>query len=208
MRETQSEDESIWPRGAMLAGVAALSLALSAGLLPVVSAWEAAFSGYLFCTMALITWIDRRHFIVPDVLSLPAVAIGLLASTIIAPAGNWYSGMTEGLAGAVIGGGTLFLLRAAYFRLRGIEGLGLGDVKLAAAAGAWLGPAALAPACLVAALAGLLSVMVQAAVGGREALNARSPVPFGSFIAPVIFAFWMIRILEDVPFWWEDLLMR
>jgi leader peptidase (prepilin peptidase) / N-methyltransferase len=188
MREAQSEDESIWPRPSVLAGVAVLSLALSAGLLPVVSPGAAVFSGYLFFTMALITWIDRRHFIVPDVLSLPAVAIGLLASTIIAPAGNWSSGMTEGVTGAVIGGGTLFLLRAAYFRLRGIEGL--------------------APACLVAALAGLLSVMVQAAVGGREALNARSPVPFGSFIAPVIFAFWMIRILGDVPFWLENLLLR
>jgi leader peptidase (prepilin peptidase)/N-methyltransferase len=201
MREAQSEDESIWPSGAMLAGVAALSLALSAGLLPVVSAWEAAFSGYLFFTMALITWIDRRHFIIPDMLSLPAIAIGLLASAIIAPYGDWSGAVTEGLAGAVIGGGTLLLVRATYFRLRGIEGLGLGDVKLAAAAGAWLGPAALAPACLVAALAGILGMLLQAAVSGREALTARSPVPFGSFIAPVIFAFWMIRILDDVSLW-------
>ena len=71
-----------------------------------------------------------------------------------------------------------------------------------------LGPAALAPACLVAALAGILGVLLQAAVNGRQVLNARSPVPFGSFIAPVIFAFWMIRTLEDVPFWWDELLMR
>jgi leader peptidase (prepilin peptidase)/N-methyltransferase len=208
MGDEQTEDGSIWPRPAMLAGLAALALVLSAALMSAVSFWTAAFSAYLFFTMAVITEIDRRHFIIPDVLSLPAVGLGLLASSVLSPDSDWLAGMTEGLAGAIIGGGTLFLLRAAYFRFRGIEGLGLGDVKLAAAAGAWLGPAALAPACLVAALAGILGVVLQAALGRGTVINARHAAPFGSFMAPVIFAFWILQVLDEDVFWLDALLLR
>lgn len=204
----QSEGDSIWPSAVALGGVAALSVAVFAFLMTAVSFVTAAFGAYLFFTMAVITGIDRRHFVIPDVLSLPALGIGLLASAVFAPDGDWFAGLTEGLAGAVIGGGTLLLLRAAYFRFRGIEGLGLGDVKLAAVAGAWLGPATLAPACLAAALAAILGVLLQAALGGGKMINARRPVPFGSFMAPVIFAFWIMQILEICIFGLDFLPMR
>ncbi len=184
-----------------IAWVAGLSLALLGGLLFLVPPVLAALSAYLFFTMALITLADLRHFIIPDVLSLPAIPIGLVASALVHPDGDWRAGVTSGLAGAAIGGGTFFLLRAAYFCIRGIEGLGLGDVKLAAAAGAWLGPAALAPACLMATLAAIAGVLIHAACSGHKRLQPRHHVPFGSFIAPTILAFWMGRILSPVPLW-------
>jgi prepilin signal peptidase PulO-like enzyme (type II secretory pathway) len=69
-------------------------------------------------------------------------------------------------------------------------------VKLAAVAGAWLGPAALAPACLAATLSAIAALLLNAAINGRGALHPRRSVPFGSFIAPAILVFWMLQIFS------------
>lgn len=177
--------------------VGLLSVALFAGLLALLPPTAAAFTACLFFAMALITLADFRHFIIPDVLSLPAIPIGLAANAMILKEGDWVSGLSDGLMGAVLGGGAFLLLRSLYFRLRGVEGLGLGDVKLAGVAGAWLGPAALAPACLVAALAALAAALL---LSGRRKLHARLHLPFGSFIAPAIFLFWLMALAGLPPF--------
>ena len=150
--------------------------------------------------MALITLIDFRHFIIPNALSFPSVPLGFLANIAVFHPDDWMGGALESLVGAVLAGGSFYLLRALWFRLRGIEGLGLGDVKLAAVAGAWLGPSLLAPACLAAALAGLAAVLVLFLVPGRR-MAMGDHIPFGSFIAPVILLFWAWRVAEAVPFW-------
>lgn len=157
-------------------------------------------TGVLALLMALITLTDLKHFIIPNVLSFPAVPLGVVANIAVFHAGDWTTGLTESVLGAVLAGGSFYLLRAMWFRLRGFEGLGLGDVKLAAVAGAWLGPALLAPACLVSALAGLAAVIVMALLPGRT-VRMKDEIPFGSFIAPVILLFWVWRVLETVSFW-------
>jgi leader peptidase (prepilin peptidase) / N-methyltransferase len=182
-------------------GASGLSLAFLAGLLFLVPPVTASLSAYLFFTMALITLVDLRHFIIPDLLSLPAIPIGIAASAVVFPQGDWLAGVTSGLAGAFIGGGAFYLLRTAYFMVRRVEGLGLGDVKLAAVAGAWLGPAALAPACLAATLSAIAGLLLHAAINGRRTLDPRRTVPFGSFIAPTILVFWMLRIFSPTPLW-------
>lgn len=201
MTGMQPEDHTPKLGAATLMWTAGLSLAVFAGLLFYVPPLTAALSAYLFWSMALITVADLRYFIVPDVISLPAIPVGLAASAILHPEGDWLTGLTSGLIGAAAGAGALYLLRAAYFVLRGVEGLGLGDVKLAAVAGAWLGPEALAPACLVATLSALVAVLVHAAVSGRSKIAARRYVPFGSFIAPTIVVFWLERTLSAAPIW-------
>ena len=195
MGEIQSEEGSIWPSPTVWGVVAFLALALFGLLLFIASAWAAGFSALLFFLMAMILLTDLRAFIVPDVLSLPAIPLGILANAMLAPAETVAAVVTESLAGAVIGAGVLYLLRAVYFRLRNIEGLGLGDVKLAAVAGAWLGPGALAPACLLAALAAFICLGVMAVLKGRNLLHARMPVPFGSFMAAAIVLVWIGQIL-------------
>jgi leader peptidase (prepilin peptidase) / N-methyltransferase len=182
-------------------GTLGLSFAVFAGLLLLVPPVTAALSAYLFFTMALITLVDLRHFIIPDLLSLPAIPVGVAASAVAVPGGDWLAGFTRGAAGALIGGGAFYLLRASYFRVRRVEGLGLGDVKLAAVAGAWLGPSALAPACLAASLSAIAALLLQAAISGRRALHPSRTLPFGAFIAPVILVFWVLRILHPEPFW-------
>jgi leader peptidase (prepilin peptidase)/N-methyltransferase len=181
--------------------VGLLSLALFTGLLTLVPPVAAAFTAGLFLAMALITLADLRHFIIPDMLSLPAIPVGVAANALILQEGDWLMGIREGVLGAVLGGGAFLLIRSLYFHLRGAEGLGLGDVKLAAVAGAWLGPAALAPACLVAALSALAGVLLHAGFCGRRTLHARLHIPFGAFIAPTIFLFWLLALAGITPFW-------
>lgn len=162
--------------------------------------WAAAVAtGLLAVIMALITLADLRHFIIPDLLSLPAIPLGAIANVVVFHGGDWPGGLTESLVGAVLGAGTFYLLRSLYARLRKREGLGLGDVKLAGVAGAWLGPVPLASVCLVAALAGLAAVLVMALLPGRR-LAATDFIPFGSFIAPSILLFWLWRVLADAPY--------
>lgn len=179
------------------AGFAAVVTAAAFAFMPPVAAVA---TGVLALLMALITLIDLRHFIIPNALSFPALPLGAVANILVFHADDWMGGLTESILGAAIAGGSFYLLRALWFRLRDFEGLGLGDVKLAAVAGAWLGPALLAPACLAAALAGLGGVALLALRPGRR-IDLQDEIPFGSFIAPVILGFWVWRVLEQVSFW-------
>lgn len=175
--------------------LAAVVLAAGFMLLP----WTAAVAtGLLALLMVLITLADLRHLIIPDVLSLPAIPLGAMANIVVFHDGIWLEGLSESVIGAVLGAGTFYLLRAAYARLRKVEGLGLGDVKLAGVAGAWLGPAPLASVCLVAALGGLVTVLVMALMPGRK-LSTTDYIPFGSFIAPAILLFWLWRLAAEIP---------
>lgn len=178
-----------------LAATVVFAVAITVACFLILSPLAAVATGVLALIMALITLIDARHFLIPDLLSLPAIPLGAIANIAVFHGDDWAAGLTESVLGAVLAGGSFYLLRALWFRLRKMEGLGLGDVKLAAAAGAWLGPGLLAPACLASALAGLVAVTVMALLPGRR-LGMADQIPFGSFIAPVIVLVWLARTLD------------
>lgn len=144
--------------------------------------------------MALITLADMRHFRVPDVVSLPAIAVGALANVAVFHSADWRGGLYESVIGAGLASGAFYLLRAAYYRFRGVEGLGLGDVKLAAVAGAWLGLEPLPMLVLVAAIAALAAVLMRAIMTPGVRIDRSSAIPFGSFLAPAILLFWLWRL--------------
>ena len=136
---------------------------------------------------ALLGWallallaLDAEHHWLPDRITLPLLALGLLLG-----AGD----LADRLLGAAIGGGALLLLALAYKALRRREGLGLGDVKLMAALGAWLGPLLLGPLLLGAALLGLMMAAAMK-VGGRE-LPSGGRIPFGACLAAAAFPLWL-----------------
>lgn len=183
-----------------IAGCGAFALVAAITMLFLVAPLAAVATGVLALIMALITITDLKHFIIPNALSFPAVVLGVLANIAVFHPDEWMAGLTESLLGAVLAGGSFYLLRAMWFRLRGFEGLGLGDVKLAAVAGAWLGPALLAPACLASAVAGIAAVGIMAMLPGRR-ITLRDEIPFGSFIAPMILLFWIWRILDAAANW-------
>lgn len=162
-------------------------LELAAG---VVVVWAAfLLEGWLFWATCGLGWtllalaaIDLRSFILPDRLTLPLIAAGFAVAYAIDPAQ-----LPDHLIGAATGFGLLYLIGWLYRRIRGRAGLGLGDAKLLAAAGAWLGWAALPSVLLIAAVTALLGVAVWR-LSGRT-LVAADPVPFGAFLA---FGFWIV----------------
>ncbi len=135
-----------------------------------------AASGLFGWLLIVLVDTDLRHQILPDSLTAALLASGLLAALLLPE-----PGLAEALSGAAAGAGSFFLLRVLYFRYRGIEGLGLGDVKLMAGLGAWLGTSWLPLLVIVAAAAGLLSALLRAWSDGAR-VSATSAVPFGAYL--------------------------
>ena len=167
--------------------VSGLTGLASLALLPVPAAIAVAIAGWMLLAMALV---DLRHMILPDSLTLPLLAGGLVLAVVAGHLLPDWPGPTAmmAFAGAATGLGGFFLVRETYRRLRGREGLGLGDVKLMGAAGAWLGPEPLAHVLLIGALAGLATAFRRGV-----SLDSADAVPFGPALA---FAFWIVLLFS------------
>jgi leader peptidase (prepilin peptidase)/N-methyltransferase len=98
------------------------------------------------------------------------------------------------IAAAGVAFGVLYGVREVYWLLRKREGLGLGDVKLASAGGAWLGPAGLGPLLLCACLMAF-TVIIGRALVTRTTLKGATEIPFGAFLAPSIWLIWTAQQL-------------
>ena len=118
--------------------------------------------------------IDLQHRILPNVITLPGIVAGFIASLFFPP--GWLSS----LIGLVAGGGVLLLIAEAYYRTRGQEGLGMGDVKMLAMIGAFLGWPLMLLTLVLASFAGSLVgvLMLATGKGGMQAA-----LPFGTFLA-------------------------
>ena len=173
-----------------LCGVAALPVAAYAWML--VPPLAALAAGYMGFTVLAIALADQRKFIIPDPLSLPAIPLGLMVAYLTYPE-DWRAVLQNHAAAAVLAAAVLYLVRLAYRTIRGAEGLGLGDVKLAAGAGAWLGLEPLPVTLLVATGAALCAVLLRRLWRHQETVTAQTPVPFGSFLAPSILIVWFVR---------------
>jgi leader peptidase (prepilin peptidase)/N-methyltransferase len=178
--------------GPMAAAVAALALAVAAVSFRLFASDTALVACLFGWAMLAVAVSDAQRFTIPDVLSLPAIPLGLLASGYLLDPSRSQLVEWGHVAGAGLGGGLFWLVREAYFRLRGREGLGLGDVKLAAAGGAWTGWEHLADVVLLAATPALAFAMALAALR-RRGLTGTERVPFGAFLAPAIWAVWVLR---------------
>jgi len=126
------------------------------------------------CAMLVLFFIDLEHQILPNVITLPGIVIGLAVSAGLPP------GVMQSVLGALLGGGVLWAIAELYVRLRGIEGMGMGDVKMLGMIGAWLGAPLMALTLVLASFAGAL-VGVGLMVAGRGDLQRR--LPFGTFLA-------------------------
>ena len=131
------------------------------------------------CAMLVLGAIDWRHRILPNIVTLPGAVLGLALSLHLEP------GLPDALAGVVVGAGVPLAVARIYYRVRGAEGLGMGDVKMLAMIGAGLGWQAALLAWRIASLLGSLAGLAIIATGRG---NARYPLPFGSFLAVAAFA--------------------
>jgi leader peptidase (prepilin peptidase) / N-methyltransferase len=143
--------------------------------------WISALLGWALLCLATI---DARYFLLPDELTLPLIVAGPLAALVLAP-----DRLSADLIGAAVGFLAFLTLRYAYRRWRGREGLGFGDVKLAAVVGAWVGWDGIPSVVLIAAVAGLAVAAVSALRGA--ALARDSEVPFGTYLCLGLWLVWL-----------------
>ena len=146
--------------------------------------WLTCLLGWTLLTAA---WIDIRAMILPDVLTLPLLLAGLIVTAAISPDALTDRALAAGLGYLVLAGTAL-----AYRRLRGRDGLGLGDAKLLAALGAWLGLNGLPGVLLLASCSGLLAAGAALLLGKR--VTATTAIPFGPFLA---LAGWLVWLYAD-----------
>jgi len=133
------------------------------------------FLFFFAAALVAVAWIDLDFRIIPDEISLGGLAIGLLGSFFLPVT------LPQALLGAAIGGGVLWGLGWAYEKSTGVEGMGGGDVKLAAMIGAFLGPGGVVFTLFLASLMGTI------VGGGMMALSGagrKTALPFGTFLAP------------------------
>ena len=159
-----------YPLTELLCGAWAVLVTIKLGavpILPLVALWG-------FILIALM-WIDLDFQLLPDALTLPGTLIAL-AAVLPLPGGPHHA-----LLGIVVGSGLLWLLAWGYFRVRRVEGMGGGDIKLAAMFGALLGWQLTLVTLFLAALAGTVWGAILMA---RRTGTGQTALPFGTLLCP------------------------
>jgi leader peptidase (prepilin peptidase)/N-methyltransferase len=124
--------------------------------------------------MVALIFIDFDHQILPNRITLPGTAVGLALS-----GPRTEISFVEAVLGACLGAVLLFLVAEVYFRLRKLEGLGMGDVKMMAMVGAYLGWKGVLLTLFLGSLSGsLVGLMVMA----RSQGDLKTKLPFGTFL--------------------------
>jgi leader peptidase (prepilin peptidase) / N-methyltransferase len=168
--------------GAVGAGAVLASIAAAPGC-------RGAAGAILAGLMLAIAVVDHRRMIIPDELNVLAFIAGLIAAGVGAEATPAIA-ILHGLVRASLMFALFFGFRAGYRALRGVEGMGLGDVKLAAVAGLWLDWAGLPAVVEIAALSAL-AVALCACIRG-DGFDPKARLPFGTFFAPAIWICWLL----------------
>lgn len=150
--------------------------------------WAGCILGWALLGAALV---DARHLLLPDILVLPLIPAGILLHVWIVP-DRWI----DHLIGAAVGYLMFAGVAALYRRFRGREGLGMGDAKLLAAAGAWVGWAGLSSVIFLGAAFGLLTALVLYFTG--RAIDRAAELPFGPALAVAFWLVWLYGPLAPV----------
>jgi leader peptidase (prepilin peptidase)/N-methyltransferase len=137
-------------------------------------------AGVSFALLSLaslvLAWIDLRKGVIPDWLNLAIAFCGLVRAAVLDGAAAALTAGCEGIAvGAIV-----WALRWLYFRLRRVQGLGLGDVKLLAASAVWIGVIGVPMQILVAALTALAAAATLQLAG--RPVTRQTSLPFGPFL--------------------------
>jgi leader peptidase (prepilin peptidase)/N-methyltransferase len=184
-RVTFRIDERAWPAALVLLYAVPALAAWGGGA---VSARVLLLSLLLGGTLIALTEIDRTSFRLPDRLTLALVVGGLAAAAVNGNDVLWH------LFSAALGLALIVLTDQIYRAVRGVAGIGLGDAKLFAASGAWLGAEGLPSVLLWACASALLVVVLGRAMGRR--LDAQTAIPFGPFLALGTWIVWCLGPLN------------
>jgi leader peptidase (prepilin peptidase)/N-methyltransferase len=212
-RGCKTKISPMYPLVELLTGLLFLGCFYAFGIGVETGKW-AAFSAI----MVVLVFTDLRERILPDVVNFTGFAIGLIFSLFTKPTDGtalWIANhlfdypppapvlsLVDAILGAAVGSGLLWLVSEAYFRLRGREGMGLGDVKMMLMAGAFLG----AKRTLLTILAGsLLGSVLGVAIILARRKDADYELPFGTFLG----AGALLVVFFGTPLvnWYQSLLM-
>ena len=128
----------------------------------------------LVCILIALFGIDLEHQILPNVITLPGIAIGVIVSLVAPP------GIVDSLSGVLLGGGILYAIAGGYYLWRREEGMGMGDVKMLAMIGAFLGWKAVLVTLVLSSFSGaIIGLLLMAVQKG----NMKFALPFGTFLA-------------------------
>jgi leader peptidase (prepilin peptidase)/N-methyltransferase len=153
-------------------------------------------------TLIVLAIVDARTLVLPDCLTLPLIALGVCYTAWInaIPGAGTSDHAVEAiysLVAAAVGFLSMALVAKIYRTIRGIEGLGLGDAKLLAAAGAWVGLAALPTVVLLAAAGALLITAISRRLSRPRDPTGSTPVPFGPYLAG---GTWIVALYGPLSF--------
>ena len=165
-------------------------------------------------SLLVITFIDLDHQIIPDVITLPGMALGLALAPVfmtalagplpfglLPDAGSYVTGLLNSVFGLVLGGGPLWLVGWLWEKLRKVEAMGGGDVKLMGMLGSFLGWQG---AVLIIMLGALTGTVVGLTLMLLKKHRAEQHIPFGPFLA--VGAFLVIFAGEDILSWYFGML--
>ena len=151
----------------------------------------------LFLGLVIVSFIDLDHFIIPDKISLPGIAIGLIGGLL-----NSERGFIDALFGMLLGGGFLWAVAYIYYLLKKEEGMGGGDIKLLAWIGAVLGwksvPFIILGSSILGSVVGLFLIWKQKG-------NLKTVIPFGPYIALAAIIYLLIG--QEIAKWYLNLFM-
>ncbi|MBU4484199.1 prepilin peptidase [bacterium] len=148
----------------------------------------------LIAPLVVVSFIDLAHKIIPDIISLPGILVGAIVHLVLSEESLKMSAITV-ILGILVGGGTLYLVAMAYELLRKQEGLGGGDVKLAAMFGAFFGWKGVMLILLMSSMLGSIIGLIVILFSKRD---FRFAIPYGPFLAAaaIIYLFFGENIIR------------
>jgi leader peptidase (prepilin peptidase)/N-methyltransferase len=187
--EAIGSEVDLRPSPAILIGGACVIGLISALSLP----WPVAIASTMLGTLMIAgADVDARTFLLPNLITFGALFGGIVAAPLLDTTQSWEAAV-QATARAGCVAGALALFRSGYGWIRKTEGLGLGDVKLAGAIGAWL-PLEAIPLCFSIATGGALVTVLLARLSGQTVMRT-TRIPFGAFLCP---ALWIVFFANGV----------
>jgi leader peptidase (prepilin peptidase)/N-methyltransferase len=166
-----------YPAVEALTGLAALATWREFG-----PSWAFAISAAFTLMMIVLFFTDYDHQLLPDLVTLPGFGLGLAAAWFNPFLGDpGWPRIVAAVVGAALGSGVLWGIGELYSRIRGVEAMGFGDVKMMALIGAFTGPAGVAVTLFAASIVGAVTGLALIPLKGKTLQNA---LPFGCFLAP------------------------
>ncbi|HEX9154261.1 MAG TPA: prepilin peptidase [Nitrospira sp.] len=158
--------------------------------------WTTVLYALLFSALLVVAGTDLTHKIIPNMVTLPGIALGLLGAATVLPVG-----LLNALLGVAVGGGILWALAWASPYLFGKEGMGGGDIKLLAMIGAFLG---WKPALLTIMIGSLTGSIIGISLIALRLMKRDEYIPFGPFL--VLGALLSMFFAQPMLDWYQGLL--